>query len=103
MKVNDPRVEQKSPDRRRRSREDYQESSEITFDHLTLSLKLVELMSSLHNKAAPLYKSTDAHFAVELEDGEKLEDRLWVECWEPLLYGISRSCCDSRKQVSVIA
>lgn len=73
--------------------------NEMTFDHLTESLRLVELMALLHQKAAPLYKSTNAKYAVELEDGEKLEDRLWSECWEPLLKGISRACCDARKQL----
>ena len=74
-------------------------SNELTFDHLTESLRLLDLMSILHQKAAPLYKSTNASYAVELEDNETLEDRLWIECWEPLLKGISRACCDARKQL----
>ena len=87
-------------DKNKRNKSNEKRESEPTFDHLTISLTLVDSMASLHQKAAPLYKSTNAKYAVELEDGEKLEDRLWIECWEPLLYGISRACCDCRKQVS---
>ena len=99
VKVVDPRNGKIDKQTRRHSSEE-QLKEEVTFDHLTISLKLVDLMASLHQNAAIIYRSTNARYAVELDDGETLEDRLWMECWEPLLIAISRACCDSRKQVS---
>ncbi|GFO18536.1 Golgi-specific brefeldin a-resistance guanine nucleotide exchange factor 1 isoform a [Plakobranchus ocellatus] len=90
-----------------------------------LSVQLLDLMHTLHTRAASIFSS----WAKEEEEGEKqggdepqaaatavtrarsqvctastamVDSRattLWGKCWCPLLQGIARLCCDSRRHV----
>lgn len=51
-------------------------------------------MHTLHTRTAQIYR----WWAEENADTELTS--LWTQGWCPLLQGISRLCCDARKQVS---
>lgn len=58
--------------------------------------KLLDLMHTLHTRTAQIFK-----WWAE-EGGEIAEETsLWTQGWCPLLQGIARLCCDTRRQVSV--
>jgi len=84
-----------------------------------LSIQLLDLMHTLHTRAASIFSSwakeeeesdvsnKDTHvnntnMPVEIKIPKKLDaaaTTLWGKCWCPLLQGIARLCCDSRRQV----
>ncbi|KAK3091515.1 hypothetical protein FSP39_020408 [Pinctada imbricata] len=67
----------------------------------SLSIQLLDLMHTLHTRAASIFTS----WAQEEVPGEEREvidaghSALWSKCWCPLLQGIARLCCDTRRQV----
>ncbi|XP_041364766.1 Golgi-specific brefeldin A-resistance guanine nucleotide exchange factor 1-like isoform X2 [Gigantopelta aegis] len=68
----------------------------------SLSIQLLDLMHTLHTRAATIFSS----WAKEEKEGEETREHidagmstLWAKCWCPLLQGIARLCCDSRRQV----
>ncbi|XP_077999496.1 Golgi-specific brefeldin A-resistance guanine nucleotide exchange factor 1-like [Glandiceps talaboti] len=71
-----------------------------------LSIQLLDLMHTLHTRAATIFSSW-----AEEQEREGIEDRkvdagasaLWIKCWCPLLQGIARLCCDVRRQVRMSA
>ena len=72
-------------------------------------------MHTLHTRAATIFsawaqeqqkeKSEDEvpvpkePYMVGFESAETATGALWAKCWCPLLQGIARLCCDSRRQV----
>ncbi|XP_030835951.1 Golgi-specific brefeldin A-resistance guanine nucleotide exchange factor 1 [Strongylocentrotus purpuratus] len=70
-----------------------------------LSIQLLDLMHTLHTRAASIFSS----WAEEEErEGQQVTidagaSALWVKCWCPLLQGIARLCCDTRRQVRMQA
>ncbi|XP_071108376.1 Golgi-specific brefeldin A-resistance guanine nucleotide exchange factor 1-like isoform X1 [Haliotis cracherodii] len=67
----------------------------------SLSIQLLDLMHTLHTRAATIFSSwaeeeEKEEAAVKIDAGTST---LWGKCWCPLLQGIARLCCDSRRQV----
>lgn len=62
-----------------------------------MSIQLLDLMHTLHTRTAQIFK----WWAEEHGDDATVYS-LWPKGWCPLLQGIARLCCDSRKQVSSI-
>ncbi|CAG0893774.1 unnamed protein product [Cyprideis torosa] len=94
------RRKQATPDR---TGGDYDaDESDTEADHLpqrfhTISIQLLDLMHTLHTRAAHIYLSW-------AQEGDVVSmDSLWPQCWRPLLQGIARMCCDPRKQVRTSA
>ncbi|GAB1302491.1 Golgi-specific brefeldin A-resistance factor 1 [Apodemus speciosus] len=72
---------------------------------LQVSQDLLDLMHTLHTRAASIYSSW-AEEQRHLEAGRKIEAdsrTLWAHCWCPLLQGIACLCCDARRQVRMQA
>ncbi|XP_069123729.1 Golgi-specific brefeldin A-resistance guanine nucleotide exchange factor 1-like isoform X1 [Argopecten irradians] len=67
----------------------------------SLSIQLLDLMHTLHTRAASIYTSwaKEDHPSEEGETVDAGHSSLWVRCWCPLLQGIARLCCDTRRQV----
>lgn len=64
------------------------------------SSQLLDLMHTLHTRAAPIYSAWAG--GMEGSDEPSLEAGpavLWDRCWCPLLQGIARLGCDARRQV----
>lgn len=59
-----------------------------------ISIQLLDLMHTLHTRTAQIHRWW-------AEEGETRPDAgsLWQHGWCPLLQGIARLCCDTRKQV----
>ncbi|NXW18965.1 GBF1 factor, partial [Circaetus pectoralis] len=74
--------------------------------NVMLDLQLLDLMHTLHTRAATIYSSW-AEEQRHLETaGRKIEAdsrTLWSNCWCPLLQGIAWLCCDARRQVRMQA
>ncbi|XP_053163381.1 Golgi-specific brefeldin A-resistance guanine nucleotide exchange factor 1 isoform X8 [Hemicordylus capensis] len=72
----------------------------------TVSLQLLDLMHTLHTRAATIYSSwAEEQHHLEAA-GKKIEadsQTLWANCWCPLLQGIACLCCDARRQVRMQA
>lgn len=62
-------------------------------------LQLLDLMHTLHTGTAKIFHSWAE------ENGQKGEEiaSLWPQAWKPLLQGIARLCCDSRRPVRAAA
>nr|XP_013013704.1 Golgi-specific brefeldin A-resistance guanine nucleotide exchange factor 1 isoform X11 [Cavia porcellus] len=73
---------------------------------LQVSQDLLDLMHTLHTRAASIYSSW-AEEQRHLETGGQKIDAdsrtLWAHCWCPLLQGIACLCCDARRQVRMQA
>lgn len=56
-------------------------------------IQLLDLMHTLHTRTAQVFKWW-------ADEGNTVEDvSLWLQAWKPLLQGIARLCCDSRRPV----
>ncbi|XP_044155191.1 LOW QUALITY PROTEIN: Golgi-specific brefeldin A-resistance guanine nucleotide exchange factor 1 [Bufo gargarizans] len=101
--VRRPRV---SNQRQYRSHSDDEEDETVPASYHTVSLQLLDLMHTLHTRAATIYSSW-AEEQRHLETaGEKItadSRTLWSNCWCPLLQGIAWLCCDARRQVRMQA
>ncbi|KAM9808682.1 Golgi-specific brefeldin A-resistance guanine nucleotide exchange factor 1 isoform 1-T2 [Syngnathus typhle] len=93
-----------------RCHSDEEEDEGVPAGYHTLSLQvsrdLLDLMHTLHTRAASIYSSW-AEEQCNLEAaGKKIEadsQTLWTSCWCPLLQGIAWLCCDARRQVRMQA
>ncbi|XP_063817458.1 Golgi-specific brefeldin A-resistance guanine nucleotide exchange factor 1 isoform X3 [Pseudophryne corroboree] len=98
-----PRV---SNQRQYRSHSDDEDDESVPASYHTVSLQLLDLMHTLHTRAATIYSSW-AEEQRHLETaGEKItadSRTLWSNCWCPLLQGIAWLCCDARRQVRMQA
>ncbi|XP_035988037.1 Golgi-specific brefeldin A-resistance guanine nucleotide exchange factor 1-like, partial [Fundulus heteroclitus] len=99
-----------SSQRPSRSHSDDEEDEGVPASYHTVSLQvsqdLLDLMHTLHTRAASIYSSW-AEEQHHLEpSGKKIEadsQTLWTSCWCPLLQGIAWLCCDARRQVRMQA
>ncbi|XP_078055477.1 Golgi-specific brefeldin A-resistance guanine nucleotide exchange factor 1 isoform X2 [Mustelus asterias] len=93
-----------------RSHSDDDEDDSVPASYHTVSLQvsqdLLDLMHTLHTRAASIYSSW-AEEQRHLESaGRKIDAdarTLWANCWCPLLQGIAWLCCDARRQVRMQA
>ncbi|XDV49945.1 hypothetical protein PO909_019094 [Leuciscus waleckii] len=95
-----------SSQRLARSHSDDEEDEGVPASYHTVSFQLLDLMHTLHTRAAGIYSSW-AEEQRHLEDaGRKIEadsQTLWSSCWCPLLQGMAWLCCDARRQVRMQA
>ncbi|XP_056660734.1 Golgi-specific brefeldin A-resistance guanine nucleotide exchange factor 1 isoform X1 [Monodelphis domestica] len=73
---------------------------------LQVSQDLLDLMHTLHTRAATIYNSWAEEQRHLETGGKKIEAdsrTLWAHCWCPLLQGIAWLCCDARRQVRMQA
>ncbi|XP_072280556.1 Golgi-specific brefeldin A-resistance guanine nucleotide exchange factor 1 isoform X3 [Pyxicephalus adspersus] len=105
-KENAVRRSRVSNQRQYRSHSDDEEDESVPASYHTVSLQLLDLMHTLHTRAATIYSSW-AEEQRHLETaGEKItadSRTLWSNCWCPLLQGIAWLCCDARRQVRMQA
>ncbi|XP_069741695.1 Golgi-specific brefeldin A-resistance guanine nucleotide exchange factor 1 isoform X1 [Narcine bancroftii] len=93
-----------------KSQSDEDEDDSVPASYHTVSLQvsqdLLDLMHTLHTRAANIYNSW-AEEQRHMESGGKRIDAdartLWSNCWCPLLQGIAWLCCDARRQVRMQA
>ncbi|XP_053306901.1 Golgi-specific brefeldin A-resistance guanine nucleotide exchange factor 1 isoform X2 [Spea bombifrons] len=109
-KDNQVRRSRVSMQRQYRPHSDDEEDDSVPASYHTVSLQvshdLLDLMHTLHTRAASIYSSW-AEEQHHLESaGEKItadSRTLWSSCWCPLLQGIAWLCCDARRQVRMQA
>ncbi|XP_077803532.1 Golgi-specific brefeldin A-resistance guanine nucleotide exchange factor 1 isoform X35 [Macaca mulatta] len=85
---------------------DDDEDEGVPASYHTVSLQLLDLMHTLHTRAASIYSSWAEEQRHLEADGQKIEAdsrTLWAHCWCPLLQGIACLCCDARRQVRMQA
>ncbi|XP_076161643.1 sec7 domain-containing protein garz isoform X2 [Ptiloglossa arizonensis] len=72
-------------------------ASEETAAYQQAPIQLLDLMHTLHTRIAQVFQWW-------AEEGNAMEGvSLWPQAWRPLLQGIARLCCDSRRQVRTTA
>ncbi|XP_059472257.1 Golgi-specific brefeldin A-resistance guanine nucleotide exchange factor 1 isoform X2 [Neocloeon triangulifer] len=76
---------------------DESDPEDVPSSYQQVSIQLLDLMHTLHIRTAQIYKWWSA------EHGDISCNSLWSIGWCPLLQGIARLCCDSRKQVRTSA
>ncbi|XP_030581076.1 Golgi-specific brefeldin A-resistance guanine nucleotide exchange factor 1 isoform X2 [Archocentrus centrarchus] len=93
-----------------RSHSDDEEDEGVPASYHTVSLQvsqdLLDLMHTLHTRAASIYSSWAEEQRHLEASGRKIEadsQTLWTSCWCPLLQGIAWLCCDARRQVRMQA
>ncbi|XP_047458727.1 Golgi-specific brefeldin A-resistance guanine nucleotide exchange factor 1 isoform X2 [Mugil cephalus] len=89
-----------------RSHSDDEEEEGVPASYHTVSLQLLDLMHTLHTRAASIYSSWAEEQRHLEASGRKIEadsQTLWTSCWCPLLQGIAWLCCDARRQVRMQA
>ncbi|XP_045437996.1 Golgi-specific brefeldin A-resistance guanine nucleotide exchange factor 1 isoform X12 [Pipistrellus kuhlii] len=85
---------------------DDDEDEGVPVSYHTVSLQLLDLMHTLHTRAASIYSSWAEEQRHLETSGQKIEAdsrTLWAHCWCPLLQGIACLCCDARRQVRMQA
>ncbi|KAJ8014165.1 hypothetical protein DPEC_G00037410 [Dallia pectoralis] len=99
-----------SSQRPSRSHSDDEEDEGVPASYHTVSLQvsqdLLDLMHTLHTRAASIYSSWAEEQRHLEAAGKKIEadsQTLWTSCWCPLLQGIAWLCCDARRQVRMQA
>ncbi|KAI1894387.1 hypothetical protein AGOR_G00115290 [Albula goreensis] len=99
-----------SSQRLSRSHSDEEEDEGVPASYHTVSLQvsqdLLDLMHTLHTRAASIYSSWAEEQRHLEAAGRKIEadsQTLWSSCWCPLLQGIAWLCCDARRQVRMQA
>ncbi|XP_033468828.2 Golgi-specific brefeldin A-resistance guanine nucleotide exchange factor 1 isoform X2 [Epinephelus lanceolatus] len=95
-----------SSQRPSRSHSDEEEDEGVPASYHTVSLQLLDLMHTLHTRAASIYSSWAEEQRHLEAAGRKIEadsQTLWMSCWCPLLQGIAWLCCDARRQVRMQA
>ncbi|XP_030298406.1 Golgi-specific brefeldin A-resistance guanine nucleotide exchange factor 1 isoform X1 [Sparus aurata] len=99
-----------SSQRPSRSHSDDEEDEGVPASYHTVSLQvsqdLLDLMHTLHTRAASIYSSWAEEQRHLEASGRKIEadsQTLWTSCWCPLLQGIAWLCCDARRQVRMQA
>ncbi|XP_021254671.1 Golgi-specific brefeldin A-resistance guanine nucleotide exchange factor 1 isoform X1 [Numida meleagris] len=90
------------------SDEDEDESIPASYHTVSLQVSqdLLDLMHTLHTRAASIYSSWAEEQRHLETSGRKIEAdsrTLWSNCWCPLLQGIAWLCCDARRQVRMQA
>ncbi|NXU56223.1 GBF1 factor, partial [Turnix velox] len=88
------------------SHSDEDEDESIPASYHTVSLQLLDLMHTLHTRAATIYTSWAEEQRHLETTGRKIEAdsrTLWSNCWCPLLQGIAWLCCDARRQIRMQA
>ncbi|XP_074882001.1 Golgi-specific brefeldin A-resistance guanine nucleotide exchange factor 1 isoform X6 [Buteo buteo] len=90
------------------SDEDEDESIPASYHTVSLQVSqdLLDLMHTLHTRAATIYSSWAEEQRHLVTAGRKIEAdsrTLWSNCWCPLLQGIAWLCCDARRQVRMQA
>ncbi|XP_068114035.1 Golgi-specific brefeldin A-resistance guanine nucleotide exchange factor 1 isoform X3 [Hyperolius riggenbachi] len=99
-----------SNQRQYRSHSDDEEDESVPASYHTVSLQvshdLLDLMHTLHTRAATIYSSwaeEQRHLETATEKITADSRTLWSNCWCPLLQGIAWLCCDARRQVRMQA
>uniref|UniRef100_A0A672MXB4 Golgi-specific brefeldin A-resistance guanine nucleotide exchange factor 1 n=1 Tax=Sinocyclocheilus grahami TaxID=75366 RepID=A0A672MXB4_SINGR len=99
-----------SSQRAARSHSDDEEDEGVPASYHTVSfqvsLDLLDLMHTLHTRAACIYSSWAEEQRHLKDAGRKIEadsQTLWSSCWCPLLQGMAWLCCDARRQVRMQA
>ncbi|KAL0964389.1 hypothetical protein UPYG_G00323170 [Umbra pygmaea] len=99
-----------SSQRPSRSHSDDEEDEGVPASYHTVSLQvsqdLLDLMHTLHTRAASIYSSWAEEQRHLEAAGKKIaadSQTLWTSCWCPLLQGIAWLCCDARRQVRMQA
>ncbi|XP_058891674.1 Golgi-specific brefeldin A-resistance guanine nucleotide exchange factor 1 isoform X2 [Acipenser ruthenus] len=88
------------------SHSDDEEDEGVPASYHTVSLQLLDLMHTLHTRAASIYSSwaeEQCHLEAASRKIEADSRTLWSNCWCPLLQGIAWLCCDARRQVRMQA
>ncbi|NXP23871.1 GBF1 factor, partial [Scytalopus superciliaris] len=85
---------------------DEDEDESIPASYHTVSLQLLDLMHTLHTRAAGIYSSwaeEQRHLETTARKITADSRTLWANCWCPLLQGIAWLCCDARRQIRMQA
>ncbi|XP_048712257.1 Golgi-specific brefeldin A-resistance guanine nucleotide exchange factor 1 isoform X14 [Caretta caretta] len=105
-KENSLRRSRASSQHQSHSHSDEEDDESVPASYHTVSLQLLDLMHTLHTRAATIYSSwAEEQHHLEAA-GKKIEadsQTLWSNCWCPLLQGIAWLCCDARRQVRMQA
>ncbi|XP_029464878.1 Golgi-specific brefeldin A-resistance guanine nucleotide exchange factor 1 isoform X2 [Rhinatrema bivittatum] len=105
-KENAVRRSRVSSQRQSRAHSDDEDDESVPASYHTVSLQLLDLMHTLHTRAATIYSSWAEEQRHLEAAGKKIEadsKTLWSNCWCPLLQGIAWLCCDARRQVRMQA
>ncbi|KAH1167744.1 hypothetical protein KIL84_003227 [Mauremys mutica] len=105
-KENSLRRSRASSQHQSHSHSDEDDDESVPASYHTVSLQLLDLMHTLHTRAATIYSSWAEEQRHLEAAGKKIEadsQTLWSNCWCPLLQGIAWLCCDARRQVRMQA
>ncbi|XP_030426923.1 Golgi-specific brefeldin A-resistance guanine nucleotide exchange factor 1 isoform X9 [Gopherus evgoodei] len=105
-KENSLRRSRASSQHQSHSHSDEDDDESVPACYHTVSLQLLDLMHTLHTRAATIYSSWAEEQRHLEAAGKKIEadsQTLWSNCWCPLLQGIAWLCCDARRQVRMQA
>ncbi|XP_015907017.1 Golgi-specific brefeldin A-resistance guanine nucleotide exchange factor 1 isoform X3 [Parasteatoda tepidariorum] len=80
--------------------DDEDKADEYSPAYQQVSLQLLDLMHTLHTRAAAICCSGET---TDENGDNKPKINLWSSCWCPLLQGIARLCCDSRRVIRTAA
>ncbi|XP_022240117.1 Golgi-specific brefeldin A-resistance guanine nucleotide exchange factor 1-like isoform X2 [Limulus polyphemus] len=87
--------------------DDDEQGEEFPSGYQEICIQLLDLMHTLHTRAGSIFQSWAAEQTVSVEEGSGVKSvtntSLWTRCWCPLLQGISRLCCDTRRNVRTSA
>lgn len=99
---NDLRSGHRSPTSSPDEDDESEEEDEVPSGYHQVTIQLLDLMHTLHTRTAQIFKWWAEESASEFDKDHK-QMSLWTQGWCPLLQGIARLCCDTRKQIRMSA
>ncbi|XP_046405240.1 Golgi-specific brefeldin A-resistance guanine nucleotide exchange factor 1 isoform X2 [Ischnura elegans] len=84
---------------------DESDSEELPGSYHQVSIQLLDLMHTLHTRTAQIFRwwSEEQKSVPNSDQVQPFIPSLWSTGWCPLLQGMARLCCDSRRQVRMSA
>lgn len=88
---------------KRSNSDESDEDDQLVTSYETISIQLLDLLDTLHNKAASVFTTWADEQRQQNSVIESVVSNLWSRCWCPILQGIARLGCDKNGEVRMHA
>lgn len=88
------KAQQQAELQQRAKSDESDDDDQFIVSYETISIQLLDLLDTLHNKAASVFTEWAAEQRQSNANVDSVVSHLWSRCWCPILQGIARLSCD---------